>query len=188
MESRRYDFPGLGPDSLVLDIGGFEGSWADRISAQYGSRIHIFEPHPGFADNLAQKYEGNSRITVHPFALGSTDGVLDLSDAGDASSAVSGAHAAVRGKVVDVARFMTEFPEGRIALAKINIEGGEYDLLPALAAADELARFDTIQVQFHLFTPANISMRERIRESLATTHRQDWSYDFVWEQWTRRAI
>lgn len=185
MELRRFELTGLGPDSMVFDIGGFEGGWADRISARYGCRVHIFEPHPRFAEELELKFAGNDRVTVHPFALGSTDGTLDLSDAGDASSAVSGAQTSVRGKVVDVARFMTQFPEKRIALAKINIEGGEYDLLPALSAAGELARFDTIQVQFHLFGPENISMRDRIRESLARTHREDWAYEFVWEQWSR---
>ncbi len=187
MEARRFDFPDLGPESVVFDIGGFEGGWADRISARYGSRIHVFEPHPGFAGKLMRKYERDDHFTVHPFALGSADGTLDLSDAGDASSAVSGAQASVQGKVVDVAKFMADFQQERIALAKINIEGGEYDLLPALASSGAIARFDTIQVQFHLFEPANIAMRDGIREQLARTHRQDWAYEFVWEQWSRIA-
>lgn len=184
MEPRRLQFPNLTDESVVFDIGGFEGGWADEIARRYGCKIHVFEPHPRFAAKLLQKYAGDERITVHSFALGSADGTLNLSDAGDASSAVSGAESATTGKMVDVARFLKELPLERIALAKINIEGGEYDLLPALFRSGNLGRFDIVQVQFHLYTPDNIAMRNAIRTNLAHTHTQDWCYDFVWEQWS----
>ncbi len=188
MESRRYDFASVGSSSVVFDIGGFEGGWAERIVGKFGCRVHIFEPHPRFADSLSHKFEDDDRVTVHPFALGSADGALGLSDAGDASSAVSGAQASVMGRVVDVAKFMKQFPEHQIALAKINIEGGEYDLLPALIDSGYITRFHTLQVQFHLFGREYISQREAIISRLAETHRCEWSYDFVWEQWTLRDI
>ena len=185
MEPLRLQFSNLTEESVVFDIGGFEGGWADEIAGRYGCTVHIFEPHPRFAAKLQQKYLGNKRITVHPFALGSVDGTLNLSDSGDASSAVSGAIGAVTGQVIDVARFLKELPVERVALAKINIEGGEYDLLPALFRSGNLRRFDVIQVQFHLYTPDDIASRDAIRADLAQTHTQDWAYEFVWEQWSR---
>jgi hypothetical protein len=71
-----------------------------------------------------------------------------------------------------------------VALAKINIEGGEYDLLPALSKADILKRFKMFQIQFHLYTESNIDDRDAIRSDLAKNHTCDWLYPFVWEQWT----
>jgi len=182
----RYEFPSLTPDSIVFDIGGFKGEWTDTIHERFGSTVHIFEPHPRFAKTLAEKYKDNEKIIVHAFALGSADCKLNLSDAGDASSAVSGAPAPVRGEVVDVARYLRGFQHPRIEVAKINIEGGEYDLLPAIIAAGEMRRFALLQIQFHLFEEANIAMRNSIVENLAKTHKQDWCYEFVWEQWSLR--
>ncbi len=185
-EARRTDFSTLGPESVVFDIGGFTGSWADAIYDRYGCTVHIFEPHPRFAEALAKKFRGNAKIHVHPFALGSMDGLLPLSDEGDASSALSGASTMLNGEVVDVSRFMDEFTPASIDLAKINIEGGEYDLLPALARTGQLGRFDLLQIQFHLYDKQQIAERDAIRTDLSKTHTCDWSYDFVWEQWHRK--
>lgn len=92
----------------------------------------------------------------------------------------------LNGEVVDVSRFMDEFTPASIDLAKINIEGGEYDLLPALARAGQLGRFDLLQIQFHLYDKQQIAERDAIRTDLGKTHTCDWSYDFVWEQWHRK--
>ena len=185
-EALRTDFPALGPQSTVFDIGGFTGGWADAIHSRYGCTIHVFEPHPRFAADLESKYAGNDKIHVHRFALGSETGKLTLSDEGDASSALSGAGANLTGDVMAVSQFMAGFKPETIDLAKINIEGGEYDLLPALARAGELQRFSMFQIQFHMFEEHQISERDAIRAELGKTHQCDWSYDFVWEQWTRK--
>ena len=92
----------------------------------------------------------------------------------------------MQGKVVDVARYLRRFQHQRIDVAKINIEGGEYDLLPAIIAADEMRRFALLQIQFHLFEERYIAIREAILHDLAKTHEQDWCYEFVWEQWSLR--
>jgi hypothetical protein len=118
--------------------------------------------------------------------LGSETGKLTLSDDGDASSALSGGGGNLTGDVIAASRFMADFTPATIDLAKINIEGGEYDLLPALARAGQLGRFAMLQVQFHMFEKHQMAERDAIREELGKTHHCDWSYDFVWEQWTRK--
>lgn len=70
-----------------------------------------------------------------------------------------------------------------IDLAKINIEGGEYDLLPALADQGALCRIRRLLIQFHLFQPDFIAKRDVIRDKLAETHGCVWEYPFVWEEW-----
>jgi hypothetical protein len=69
MEARRMEFSSLGTGSVVLDIGGFEGNWAAEIHARYGARVHIFEPHPTFASNIAERFLGNHSIIVHDLLI-----------------------------------------------------------------------------------------------------------------------
>lgn len=186
MEPRRMQFAGIGPTSVVLDVGGFQGNWAADIHARYGAQVHIFEPHPAFAAAISRRFHGNAAITTHAFALGSAEGTLNLSDDGDASSSFRTAGNTVTGRIEPVARFFACADIPRIDLIKINIEGGEYDLLPALIDAGIMPRIGILQVQFHLFSADDIPRRDAIRAKLAQTHDCDWSYDFVWEQWSRR--
>lgn len=186
-ERERLNFTGIGPGSVVFDFGGFEGNWAADMHARYGCKVQVFEPHPAFAARLVERFSDNADISVHDFALGSTDGTLDLSDDGDASSALhSDPGQSVTGKICSVRDFFAahDFPE--IALMKINIEGGEYDLLPALAECNVLDRTETLQIQFHLFEESHILLRDEIVDAIEKTHSAQWSYPFVWEQWRRR--
>jgi len=184
---RLYSYDTLTADSVAFDFGGFKGEWADRILATRCGMCHIFEPHPRFAGELDQKYADQPRAQSHAFALGSSDGTLNLSDSGDSSSAVAAHDRSLSGEIRSVKRFFAENDVPRIDLVKINIEGGEYDLLPALAEAGILPRIQRLQVQFHLFSPELMAERDAIRATLAKTHTCVWEYPFVWEEWHRKS-
>jgi len=186
MEATRMEFAELGPGSVVFDVGGFKGNWAADIHDRYGARIHIFEPHPVFAEEIRSRFHGNDAIVTHEFALGQSEGHLTLSDDGDASSSFRNAENTVTGRIEHVERFFAKADIPRIDLVKVNIEGGEYELLPALEEAGIMPRIGVLQVQFHLFSADDIPRREAIRTMLAKTHSCDWSYEFVWEQWSLR--
>jgi FkbM family methyltransferase len=186
MEPRRMEFPGIGPQSVVFDVGGFQGNWAADIHTRYGAQVHVFEPHPSFAAAIRSRFAANPAIVTHAFALGSSEGTLDLSDDGDASSSFRKAGRTVQGHIEPVARFFADTGIEIVDLIKVNIEGGEYDLLPALLDAGLMPRIGILQVQFHLFSADDIPRRDAIRARLAQTHDCDWSYDFVWEQWSLR--
>ncbi|WP_022705523.1 FkbM family methyltransferase [Pseudorhodobacter ferrugineus] len=186
MEPVRMQFSNIGPTSVVFDIGGFQGDWAADIHDRYGAHLHIFEPHPAFAKEIRSRFQGNPDITTHDFALGPAEANITLPDDGNASSSFRAATRTVTGRVEPVARFFAKTAINRIDLMKINIEGGEYDLLPALNEAGILPRIGILQVQFHLFAASDIARRDAIRSVLAKTHSCDWSYDFVWEQWSLR--
>ena len=71
-----------------------------------------------------------------------------------------------------------------VDLIKINIEGGEYDLLDEIIANNWLSKFKNIQVQYHDFVIDNPRERmEKIQKELAKTHQLTYQYDFVWENW-----
>ncbi|WP_371223833.1 FkbM family methyltransferase [Roseovarius sp. 2305UL8-3] len=182
--ARLYDYTALPSGGVVFDMGGFKGEWADMVlDQQPDAVIHLFEPHPRFADELRAKFDADERVTVYPVALGSADGEMLISDAGDASSSVADNGEGAPAEVIAVSRFFADRDIPRIDLMKVNIEGGEYDLLPALVSAGVIGRIDRLQVQFHLFEEALMAERDSIRAMLEKTHECVWCYPFVWEEW-----
>ena len=182
-EAKRMDLSFLSADDTVFDFGGFKGEWALHAFNHNGPTVHVFEPHPTFASQIENQFANNPKIITHALALGTADGTLDLSDDGDASSALTTRENAVSGRVQKAATFLAKMASP-VALAKLNIEGGEYDLLPALDQADWLKNIKKLQIQFHLYSEADIAARNAIRRTLSKTHTCDWEYPFVWEQWT----
>ena len=71
----------------------------------------------------------------------------------------------------------------RVALLKLNIEGGEFELLEHLLDSGEIERFENIQVQFHWFAPEAHRRMQRIHEQLTVSHQTTYQYRFVWENW-----
>ncbi len=175
----QYD---LEPGSLVFDMGGYEGQWASDIHAMYRCRVEVFEPVPEYAARITARFRRNDAIRVHPFGLASRTGEARLTLAGDASS-LFGRPGARLVRLVEAASFLRERGIERIDLMKVNIEGGEYDLLEHLLDAGLIGRIRDIQVQFHDCLPDAAARMRRIQEQLAATHRRTWQYPFVWENW-----
>src|SRR5215468_11290814 len=64
----RLDYD-LGDDSMVFDLGGYEGQWSSDIFAKYRCLIHIFEPVEEFATNIEKRFAKNDKVVVHRFGL-----------------------------------------------------------------------------------------------------------------------
>jgi FkbM family methyltransferase len=185
-EAKRYEFPALRSGDVVVDLGGYQGQWAAGILDQHDVQMHVFEAHPGFAADIGTRFAGDPRVTVHAVALGSADGEFTIADDGDASGA-RGANATVRCRSVEAASFLQAIGVARVAVLKINIEGGEYEVLPRLIDSGVIASIDLIQVQFHRYSKADEDRRNAIASRLAETHELTWCYEFVWEEWRRKA-
>jgi hypothetical protein len=72
----------------------------------------------------------------------------------------------------------------KVDLIKINIEGGEYDVLESLIETNNIQLFENIQVQFHDFIMPNAKERmNAIQEKLSKTHELTYQFEFVWENW-----
>lgn len=183
----RYTYP-LTEDSLVLDLGGYKGDWTARISERFGCMVLVFEPSLAFAWGIASRFEGNADIHVLPFGLGACDRTETLRFAGDASSTFLSSGDSEEVQILDAARWFLESEIETISLMKINIEGGEYELLERMIEARLTDRVDHIQVQFHPVEPDSYSRMSRIQEGLSRTHRLAWQYPFVWESWTRKEL
>lgn len=186
-QAQLVQYGDLVPGDVVFDVGAYRGEWTDTVLGQQpAAQMHLFEPHPGFAEALEKKFAGRDHVHVHELAIGSTTGTMELSDAGDASSSVADHGKSFEAKTMSVSDFFAHTPVDRIALMKVNIEGGEYDLLPALIESGDITKVDRLQVQFHLFEPDMKALRDDIRARLEATHHCVWSYPFVWEEWQLR--
>lgn len=182
----RLDYD-LGPQSLVFDLGGYEGQWTSDIHAMYGCRVFVFEPVPSFAACIGRRFRRNPNIRVFDFGLAGQTGEAAISLARDASSLFHAGADAIPIRLRCAADFLRDEGVTDIDLMKINIEGGEYELLEHLLDAGLTDRIGNLQVQFHDFVPDARVRMEAIQNRLAATHELTYQYPFVWENWRRRA-
>lgn len=176
----------LEQNSVVFDIGGYIGNYASDIYAKYGCNVYLFEPSEPFFRQCITRFEGNGNIHCFNYGLSDKSGEFVLSDDAD-GSAISESDGI--GQRVMVRRFKEVYEElgsPQIDLLKINIEGGEYDLLPHLIETGIINRVKYIQVQFHNFIVRADEKRNAIVRALQRTHNRDWCYTFIWESWSRK--
>lgn len=184
----------LPADAVVLDVGAYEGKWAARVLARaeargvQGLQIYAFEPAPGSIERLHATLGGDPRVVVHPFGVGGRDRLEPLSVGGPGSSvfnnpAVPDMFGMVEVELRDIEGVLSTLGVKQVHLVKINIEGGEYELLDRLHETGWMARMGPVIIQFHEFAPNAYRARRRNRRQLATTHSCTWNYPWVYERW-----
>ena len=172
------------PHSLVYDVGGYKGEWATPLFKKYQCQIKVFEPVKRFIDGLEAMFKDNTSITIYPFGLGGNDRTEKIGVDWEASSIFKPGDNLEKIKIRDVAKVMGK---DEVDLIKINIEGGEYELLNRLADTGQIKQIKNIQVQFHDFVPKAVKKRQDLRTRLRQTHHLTYCYPFVWENWERHA-
>ena len=182
-ETLRLDYP-LDENAVVLDLGGFKGEFAEKIFDKYQSNIHVFEPVKSFYDIIEGKFSDNAKVSVYHYGLSDADKELHISSTGDASSVFIASKDSEKVQLKSILDFITEQKLEHVDLIKINIEGGEYEVLEALLADNRVTMFQNLQIQFHDFIIENARERmENIQKQLSKTHELTYQYDFVWENW-----
>lgn len=176
----RYD---LGPDSLVFDVGGYRGEFAEKIASRFDCRIHVFEPLEEYCREIRRRLGGNPKVAINQFGLAdrTEDRTISVDEA--ASSVIKAAGKVVQIRLVDIHEYASKLDAPRIDLIKINIEGGEYALLSRMHATGLIPRCRDIQIQFHDFVPGAVALREDLRRMLSQTHELTYDYYFIWENW-----
>ena len=179
----QYD---LSEQDIVIDLGGYEGQWASDIFSMYCCQIYIFEPVPEYAKNIQKRFAKNKHIKIYQFGLASENIKTRISVTGDSSSSYKSGDNMVDIQLMKASDFLESNKTHFINLLKINIEGGEYDLLEHLILTNLISKIQNIQIQFHDFFPDAKERMNKIQESLARTHKLTYQYEFVWENWILR--
>jgi FkbM family methyltransferase len=179
----------LDENSVVFDLGGYEGQWASDIFSKYHPKIYIFEPIPEFADGIRKRFEKNEKVIVFNFGLSNytNNSIIYLSKDGTSLYNKKG-NLSIDIKIVRAIDFLADQKISHINLIKINIEGAEFDLLEDLISSNFIKDIDNIQIQFHEFVPDARERMKFIQRNLLKTHHLTYQYPFIWENWEKNSF
>ncbi|MBD3863579.1 FkbM family methyltransferase [Olleya marilimosa] len=183
-QTLRLNYP-LNKDSVVFDLGGYKGEFAADIYNKYQSTIYVFEPIKSFYNIIKQQLADNPKIKAYQYGLAGQNQTMQISLTDNSSSVYITSKLTETIQLKSIVDFIKANNIKHIDLIKINIEGGEYDVLESLIAHNILPLFTDLQIQFHDFIIPNAAERMRaIQNELSKTHQLTYQYEFVWENWT----
>lgn len=178
--------------SSALIFGGYLGdSTEEWLTARKFGKIHVFEPVAEFANKIEFRFRGQP-VCIHQHGISKHSSSRAFFLGGDSTAEVSADligradHALTPVSFSSAQELAVHLGEEVIGLLECNIEGGEYELFPALAETEILRRCEYVLIQFHsvsrsLFT--NMLEVRRVRNLLNLNHSPVWSYPYVWELW-----
>lgn len=186
-ETLRLNYE-LNMNSIVFDLGGFEGQWTNDIYERYHCQIFVFEPVKSFYNNILMRFKGIDKIKPYNIGLSNDNKTCEISLDQDGSSLYKKRDKTQTIELVNAIDFLEINKISKIDLMKINIEGGEYDLLEYLISNDYIRNILDIQIQFHDCPEINGKGRmKRIQSELSKTHALTYQYyPYVWENWRRK--
>lgn len=177
----NYD---LNRDSIVFDLGGYKGDFAYEMYDRYKCKVFVFEPVKDYYEHIQKRFSGNENVKVFHFGLSNEDTQLEISVSESASSIYN--NNSRKKEIIELKSIMNFIEENKIDkidLFKINIEGGEFDVLPAMIKADYIKNITDLQIQFHTFVENSEEKRKAIQKELEKTHKLTYNYWFIWENW-----
>lgn len=157
----RHEYGGIDPAWLrrppvVLDVGANAGTFAVYAKLVYDPNavVHCFEPCPPTLDLLRANVARFSGVTVHPVALGRTDGEADLlldpkhpAAHSLKSHLVPEPAGRIRVPIRDAGAVWDELGLDEVDVLKLDAEGCEVDVLEALGP--RLSRTRVVLVEYH---------------------------------------
>ena len=176
----------LNENSVVVDLGGFTGVWAQQIINKYNSNIYIIEPLKMYYDSLTHKFQNNPKVNILNVGVATEEkqGSIFIDGDGSSTNTTSGIEEKVNFNTIDNILDIWNIPE--VDLIQINIEGDEYPLMEYMIENNLLTRFKNIQVQFHLGIENDVERRDKIHKGLESAgFVNKFNYPFVWESWNR---
>ena len=179
----------LDENSLVFDLGGYKGDFTSQIVEKYNCNVMVFEPVHLFASNIENRFKDNIKVKVFSFGLESKDrsDVIYLDENGSSSYRIDDNKKCEEVNYKAIGSFLLKNNINHIDLIKINIEGGEYELLECMLENGLVNVVDNFQIQFHKIKGLDCKKRmKKIQDCLGKTHKLTWSFrPFVWENWEK---
>ncbi|MGZ3757419.1 MAG: FkbM family methyltransferase [Mucilaginibacter sp.] len=182
-ESLRFNYNSLDKNSVIFDLGGYEGQWASDIYSRFRSMVYIFEVYKPYYDKIQERFNLNNDIKIFNYGLSSENTVVKIAIDDVSTSAFKKSENMVDVQLKNIADFIAEHDIQKIDLMKINIEGGEFDLLAYLISSGIVKQVVNLQIQFHDFVPDAINKMATIRNELSKTHKPTYQFDFIWDNW-----
>jgi FkbM family methyltransferase len=175
----------LNKDSIVIDLGGYEGWFTSVINELYKSKIYCFEPIEKFYNICKDKFIMFDNIKVYQSGLSNENKLVGFHVAGDASSLYYGTGLQpLNIPLIKIDEFMLNENIEFVDLLKMNIEGAEYEILEYIIKNNMITKFKNIQIQFHE-NPFDgwEEIYNFIIDNLQKTHHLTYHFEFKFENW-----
>ncbi|CAL1173424.1 unnamed protein product [Cladocopium goreaui] len=124
------------PDAVVLDVGGWIGTTAVWLAA-VARKVVVLEPAEAAFEEMqkhvAKNPDRRHRLSLLRAALGPRRGFVHMTNYGDSADQVAMAGGSLT-SMWDIRELLSAFPDlEEVSLVKIDAEGSERDIIPALA-------------------------------------------------------
>lgn len=179
-EKLRYEYD-LNENSIILDLGLYNGEFTNKIYAKYNCRVYGFEPVTKFFCSAVSNVEDTNKIKLFNYGIGSRTRVEFIYLNNDETSIYRETKDKEIVLIRSIDEIIKELDLVTVNLIKVNTEGSEFEILNAILDNNFQRMFKNIQVQFHTFMPDAEKRRAFIIERLEETHEPTFSYPFVWE-------
>jgi FkbM family methyltransferase len=134
---------------------------------------------------IESRFQRNDKIKVFQYALGCSSRKEIISINANSSSIYMKSKLTEEINIIDAAEWFKKENIKSVQLMKLNIEGGEYELLERLIETGLIRIIENIQVQFHNIERGSADRMENIQKHLKETHTPTYKYKFVWENYVR---
>ncbi len=129
----------IGADWICYSVGaGGDVSFDLELIRRYGATVRAFEPVAGYVEEAIEEGRDEPRFSVHQAAITTKDGPIRMQvthDPGSRSVSLAGLYESenfveLPGRTLP--SMMSELGDDHIDLLKLDVEGGEYELIPQL--------------------------------------------------------
>ncbi len=184
-EHLRYEYP-LSPDSIVIDAGGFDGCYSEELAKRYDCHIHVFEPVPRFRDQCVERLARFPKVKVHQYGVGGKTEFVPFHLQNNSTGRFATGREVIEVSLQPLNAIFAKYGIGAADLAKINIEGGEFDVLENAIETGIIGRVTNWQIQWHPCANDALMRYSRLQKELAKTHELTRDSGWTWQGWTLR--
>tara|TARA_B100001029_G_scaffold179889_1_gene192193 strand:+ start:14921 stop:15607 length:687 start_codon:yes stop_codon:yes gene_type:complete len=181
------DYP-LDENSVIFDVGAYEGNFTKKINQKFNCNIHCFEPLTKYYNFLVEEFKEFPKVRLYNFGLLDQDKEIKISNIDGSSSIYQRPEGDVK-TIVNMKSFESFVKENNIThidFLYMNIEGSEYKVLNQILDTGLINDINYMQIQFHNFVKDSKKMRRLIRYKLRKTHKCVFNFPFIWERWDRK--
>ena len=199
LEEKRYQY-NFDESSTIIDLGAYTGEWAKLITTKFNCKVHSYEAVKRYFDKIQ-----HPNIIAYHYGVTCNTGVdyIHVCDEGSAIEKLSEhkkkndldssyqnnikSHSNIpleQINTIDINEVLNKFKH--VDLLKINIEGGEYEILEKMCNTNTINNVQHLQVQFHNFVEDAQAKYDDIVTKLQETHTCNFDSMWRWSFWTKK--